>query len=1152
MPTVNLSNNFKVASQIPLDAQVYALNLSDLQNLGDNNNKAFAYYDSMIVICSENKKQYIWKERNSISGGLLSNDFTYPENTIANGLDYSNKSYNFFEYKPEANIFSENKLINGSVYPVQNLDFESTPIVYMFDNQINTTLFKEFTLTSLNGSSEGTKRRDVFAIDVNLNEVIVIEGVPSLNPQEPTVNFQNQIRITDVLITSESDSPSGVTSQLVYDEGVGEPTEWDTELVSGSEEQVAINTETVDANNGVNAILFKRVTRFDTEIKFTNNVEDVPYSSLSSIKFPIKKLDTLPVNIKVWLSKDGAAVSNAVNVTDNTFGYQDNVVDSYQIINIPVGEFGLTSDFNEIHFSVAPLATLLSTGTFLLDTVEIISGFYNNSDTITEFIELNDTPDSYEGHGGKRVVVKDDETGLEFERIEENLSEFNNDVGFITESEQTPPVHETYTNPAELFADQANQVEGYFYGITDATGFDNILQGRATVSYKGTTNGDETDYNIEWKYNSELETIKITDYNLIPLQSGCYYVENAELETNTKSLEDDSYYIFDNTNLTVYRTKQTILEGSYVQYIDTIYKNGIYLGSKSTNLYGGVSVVEGRMFLDKLKTPYNYYNEASFVVDDIFNFARIRIENITEDLINKEGFIKLPYDINAHVVKSRLTINEKSLSHEFVYISDSVNETVTPYIRLLSGYKDNNNLFLNNELVLEFEYSDGINKIQSFEPITKEFTTDGSGLIINDGNSSHSNYMKLWVQEYINNNLTGTPPTIIGYENSDVSLKVGYNQYRVDTMYLNNSDLVCSASTGSFNSFKQNDQNKDIFKVISLGSNSLIRQDRTTSENDFLADVVMVTSRAETDNDGTDFLGTSYGFGVEFNEPTRDADLAANGMTDTQASDNHEQSPATAIVAAKFKWLRNETGAPWGLIREACRATASNANNYNIYRGFGQIDAAAAKTYIENNIDTWTGVNTTELAEYYDAISPYNTAVTFEEKTDKTPVVKKDLVEELSTLNANLEALINGKVSKSGDTMTGLLTLEDELIVKKKLITNQNRFNSIAIENYSQNNAWAIRSNSNLANYSGLFFLNHRAQYGLRDETGTLKAEIKSAGISYFNGGNVAIGQTTASEKLDINGKVKADSILLKSPDGNYHEVTVDNAGNLVVILVVI
>lgn len=39
----------------------------------------------------------------------------------------------------------------------------------------------------------------------------------------------------------------------------------------------------------------------------------------------------------------------------------------------------------------------------------------------SSFIDLNDTPDTYEGHGLKTVVVKEDETGLEFITTYKNI-----------------------------------------------------------------------------------------------------------------------------------------------------------------------------------------------------------------------------------------------------------------------------------------------------------------------------------------------------------------------------------------------------------------------------------------------------------------------------------------------------------------------------------------------------------------------------------------------------------------------------------------------------------------------------------------------------------------------------------------------------------
>lgn len=592
----------------------------------------------------------------------------------------------------------------------------------------------------------------------------------------------------------------------------------------------------------------------------------------------------------------------------------------------------------------------------------------------------------------------DDSTTAHKFASESELQQIATNTTDIVDLKAKKPVANTYTNTTALLADQENQEEGYLYGITDATGLFNITQGRATVSYKGTTNGDESDYNIEWR--DDLSNVKtVNTYEDIPLEEGVYYITQESLVvTNAKSFEDGSEFEIDLLGCFVIRKKIN----NENRFLNQIHSLSSYVGYNYNYIEEeGEEEIEP-IRLNDIYLPKNYSlreSGTSFKEKGKIEF------DLKENDFESEGLIKFPYDLEFSVLSSNLTINEKDISHEFVFISDSVNETVTPYIRLLDGFKEDNSLFIKSRLNLQFTFetsTDTTYKIQSFEPVTKEFTTDGSGLIINDNSLSHSNEMKLWVQEYINNNLTGTPPTIIGYENFDVSFKSGQDEYRQDVMYRNNSDLICSALEGSFNKFNQNDQNKDIFKVIALGSNTLERLDRTTAEDDFLADVVMVTSRAETDNDGTDPKGSSYGFGVEFNEPTRDADLTAIGLSIQSGLDAHQQSPATAIVTAKFKWLRNETNAPWGLIREACRATASNANNYNIYRGFGQIDANAAKTYIESNIDTWTGVNTTELAEYYDAISPYNTAVTLEEKTDKTPMTKGDYVNDKAYISGRM------------------------------------------------------------------------------------------------------------------------------------------------------
>lgn len=50
-----------------------------------------------------------------------------------------------------------------------------------------------------------------------------------------------------------------------------------------------------------------------------------------------------------------------------------------------------------------------------LHSINLLTSYPEVTVNATSFLQLSDTPDSYFGHAGKKVVVKQDETGLEFE-----------------------------------------------------------------------------------------------------------------------------------------------------------------------------------------------------------------------------------------------------------------------------------------------------------------------------------------------------------------------------------------------------------------------------------------------------------------------------------------------------------------------------------------------------------------------------------------------------------------------------------------------------------------------------------------------------------------------------------------------------------------
>ena len=82
-----------------------------------------------------------------------------------------------------------------------------------------------------------------------------------------------------------------------------------------------------------------------------------------------------------------------------------------------------------------------------------------------------------------------------------------------------------------------------------------------------------------------------------------------------------------------------------------------------------------------------------------------------------------------------------------------------------------------------------------------------------------------------------------------------------------------------------------------------------------------------------------------------------------------------------------------------------------------------------------------------------------------------------------------------------------------------------------------VRAKIHTESYSGAFSLYN---------SGSIEnVKITTSGNSYFNGGNVGIGTNSPSEKLEVDGNVKADAMVLTSPNGTKYEITVANDGTL-------
>ena len=91
----------RTPTQIPLDAKGYFVSQDIARNLGAANNLAYTYEKGLQIYCAREETRWEWREPNFPGEvGLRATLFTYPNSFIVNGIDYSNKSYNFYPANP--------------------------------------------------------------------------------------------------------------------------------------------------------------------------------------------------------------------------------------------------------------------------------------------------------------------------------------------------------------------------------------------------------------------------------------------------------------------------------------------------------------------------------------------------------------------------------------------------------------------------------------------------------------------------------------------------------------------------------------------------------------------------------------------------------------------------------------------------------------------------------------------------------------------------------------------------------------------------------------------------------------------------------------------------------------------------------------------
>ena len=425
MIAINLTTGIYPNTQIPLDAKCYFKSLAEMEDLGTSNFRAFAYYDKMEVICIENETKYMWRERTDQNeNAIIEEDFVYPNNTIVDGIDYSNKSYNFFVYNtPQVNQNTENieyllgndRIRMGSVFWTDGLNFKSTIVKYSLGLEIKTIDPLALTIDAIGTPS--LKRRDVFAVNKETNTIDIIKGQEAVTALEPTIVFPYHLRIGDVLI--DENGIVGSSVEIIWDEDLGEPTEWTTTKTQ-TEGAMMQGYLPNDPPSGVKTLFTRSVGNGDKWI-FTNDVliNKNDFSSLNLfLQNKLASAFYVPYRLEIRF-KNQNTLCAVFNIVNFSYGF-DQSITAFQTIDIPlatsiIGWQNDQFDIIEVVFkTVNPNDLTLKDDIISIDDIKLLGGTNTPNITSNSWLGLIDTYESnFILKGGYQSRVRQQQDGLE-------------------------------------------------------------------------------------------------------------------------------------------------------------------------------------------------------------------------------------------------------------------------------------------------------------------------------------------------------------------------------------------------------------------------------------------------------------------------------------------------------------------------------------------------------------------------------------------------------------------------------------------------------------------------------------------------------------------------------------------------------------------
>ena len=251
-------------------------------------------------------------------------------------------------------------------YTGTGLDYIVTPGEAMIDNNLVSKLTQ--TALSLSAADPTNPRIDVFAVG-STGTPVVVAGTAAASPSEPSVDPETQVRLTFAQVNAAATTPAGVSTEVIYTENAGTPTEW---AAASNNATINVNSTSspITATKSIEATLALTTHKF-TGTRLTS--ESLAGVDLLAFKLKSKALWPTVKMLQLYFLLNGVKKSVEVTVKDGYWGFNSSNITDAQVIAIPAYQFSIPAGQLIDQFSIEVRGSGAGIG-WRIDEVYLISG----------------------------------------------------------------------------------------------------------------------------------------------------------------------------------------------------------------------------------------------------------------------------------------------------------------------------------------------------------------------------------------------------------------------------------------------------------------------------------------------------------------------------------------------------------------------------------------------------------------------------------------------------------------------------------------------------------------------------------------------------------------------------------------------------------